>query len=205
MPATRRGLFVCFEGIDQSGKKSQVQALVTSLKDRGITIEQLSFPDYSTPVGKEIRLALAGERRNQPRVRHMLFAANRWERAAEIEDAINAGKLLIVNRYSASNYAFGGARNLPSFWLRNLERDLPQPDFTILLDIPPETSLARKSVRRDLHEKDLKFLSDVRSIYLRLARSESWMIIDGDRDIDEVHKDVREAVEKLLMKHLLIR
>lgn len=200
MPAIRRGFFVCFEGIDQSGKKTQANALVVNLKDRGIQTEQMSFPDYSTPMGKEIRLALRAQRVDQSRVRHMLFAANRWERAGVIEEALRAEKLLIVNRFSASNYAFGGARGLPLSWLKNLERGLPSPNFIILLDISPETSLARKSTRRDLHERDLKFLAEVRRIYLELARSERWKIVDGKRDIDKVHQDVLEATDKRLKK-----
>lgn len=204
LPAIPRGFFVCFEGIDQSGKKTQANALVTNLKDRGIQIEQMSFPDYSTPIGKEIRLALQAQSIDQPRVRHMLFAANRWERASAIERALRAGRLLIVNRFSASNYAFGGARGLPISWLENLERGLPSPNFIILLDISPETSLARKSARRDLHERDLKFLAEVRRIYLELAKSERWKIVDGDRDIDKVHQDVLQVTDKHLKKRFLV-
>ena len=142
----KKGLLICVEGVDQSGKKTQVGLLIKRLKEKGLQVEETSFPDYNTPIGKEIQAFLNGNREYNVHVRHILYAANRWERKKGLVEWLNKKRLVIVNRYSPSNLAYGLANGLNLEWLLNLEKGLPEADLIIVLDASPEVSFKRKSV-----------------------------------------------------------
>jgi dTMP kinase len=93
----------------------------------------------------------------------------------------------------ASSVAYGEAQGLDRAWLIEIQKYLPQPDVTILLDIPPEASARRKSRDRDKYEQDLALLGRVRESYLRQAAG-GWVRIDADRDRDAVAADVGTAL-----------
>ncbi len=153
---------------------------------------------YSTPVGQLIKASLEGYSTHPPQVKHMLLAANRWEMQPALKKWLAEEKIVILDRYSASNYAYGQTNGLPLTWLTSLERGLPKPHITILLDITPYTSLRRKSSGRDTHERDLNFLSKVSDTYHVLARRFNWTTINGEKTSEEIHRDIYRAVEKHL-------
>ncbi|MEM3022911.1 MAG: dTMP kinase [Candidatus Bathyarchaeia archaeon] len=192
------GTLIALEGIDQAGKRTQARILGERLRGLGLHVAIWSFPDYSTELGREIGAFLRGERRYGPEVRHLLYAANKWERAEELSRLLGSGTFLIIDRYKASNIAYGMAKGLDRGWLANLEAGLPDPDLTILIDIPPEESLRRKAEARDAHEADLEFLGRVRRNYLAMAEEMGWPILDGRRESKEVSEDVWRAALKLL-------
>lgn len=194
----RSGALIALEGIDQAGKKTQARILGERLRGLGLKAAIWSFPDYSTELGKEIRAFLRGERPYNPRVRHLLYAANKWERAEELSGLLRGGAFVIIDRYKASNIAYGMAQGLDRGWLAALEADLPEADLTILLDIPPEESLRRKAEARDAHEADLGFLERVRRNYLAMAEEMGWIVLDGRRGPEEVSGDVWRAASKLV-------
>ncbi len=191
-----KGLLV-LEGIDQSGKKTQAQYLAARLSEL-YSVEEMRFPDYSTPVGKEIKAFLSGKRAYNLQVRHILYAANRWERKEKIDSWLGEGKLVVVDRYSESNLAYGIASGLELSWLMNLERDLPKADLVIVLDVSPETSLKRKRRDRDTHERDLAYLQKVSQAYLSLSQRLGWTVINGEKEAKEVHSEIWKAVENFL-------
>ena len=84
---SRGGRIISIEGVDAVGKSTQSLRLQTWFKRKGVKVTALSFPDYETPIGREIKAFLAGKRAFQAEVRHMLFAANRWEKLAEIKES----------------------------------------------------------------------------------------------------------------------
>jgi len=127
---------------------------------------------------------------------HLLYAANKWEKASAIRLEIDQGKIVLVNRYTPSNLAYGIAHGLPLDWLISLERDLPQPDAVIVLDVPINVSFRRKRHLRDLHEEDIVYLNRVRNAYLSLARKFAWKIVDGSRDRDVVQSEVWNEISK---------
>ena len=188
-----RGLLIAFEGLDQSGKQTQAQLLRDQLTTRGRSVQLISFPDYATVIGAEIGCALRGERPYGPDVMQLLYVANRYEWKPRIVDAQEAGTVLVCDRYLASSVAYGEAQGLDAAWLLEIQRYLPQPDITILLDIPPAVSAARKRVDRDKYERDLAMLGRVRESYLRQAAT-GWVRIDADRDRMIVAADVLAAV-----------
>jgi dTMP kinase len=189
-----RGLLIAFEGLDQSGKQTQAEMLRDHLKAAGRKVRLLSFPDYGTSIGEEIARALQGERDYGPDVMQLLYVANRYERKEEILQWLEGGLILICDRYRASSVAYGEAFGLDAAWLADMQKYLPDPDITFLLDIAPETSARRKTSDRDKFERDLALLSRVRDSYLRQAQA-GWVRVDADRDRKAVASDVAAAVD----------
>jgi len=123
----------------------------------------------------------------------LLYVANRYEWKPQIERELERGTVLICDRYLASSVAYGEAQGLDPAWLLDMQKHLPQPDITFLLDIDPEVSARRKTADRDKYERDLALLARVRSSYHRQA-SAGWTTLDANRDRDRVSTDVWAAV-----------
>ncbi len=188
------GFLLAFEGLDQSGKQTQAEALRAHVVARGRACGLLSFPDYTTPIGSEIASALQGDRDYDADVLQLLYVANRHERRTQIASRLAAGTVLLCDRYVASSVAYGEAQGLDPVWLAAIQRRLPQPDLTILLDIAPETAAGRKTVGRDRYERDLRLLSRVRESYLRQATQPGWLVLNGARPREAVSADIVTAV-----------
>ena len=192
------GLLIAFEGLDQSGKQTQAESLRDHLTAQGRVCQMLSFPDYATPIGTEIAKALHGERDYPPDVLQLLYVANRGEKRARIEAWIAEGVVVICDRYVASSIAYGEAHGLDARWLSEIQRFLPGPHLTILLDIAPDTAVGRKTAARDRFERDLELLARVRASYRRQAAAADWVRLEGERAKSEVAADVIRAVETRL-------
>lgn len=193
-----QGHVIAFEGLDQSGKQTQSERLAAILRQDGHRVEFLSFPEYETAIGAEIGHALHGERSYEADTLQLLYIANRFEFRPRLREWLAAGAIVICDRYLASSIAYGEAQGLDAAWLRDLQRHLPQPTLTILLDIPPEASLSRKQVARDKFERDLPLLSRVRASYRRQAEAPDWRLVDGARSVEAVAADVTAAVRSRL-------
>src|SRR3712207_7147159 len=129
------GRLIVVEGIDQAGKQTVCERLVERLRAGGVPAQLTGFPDYATPLGREIAAFLAGEREFPPQARQLLYAANRWERVGDIRRWLSSGRTVVVDRYVASGIAYGAAQGLGLAWMRGLEDGLPVADLTLLLDI----------------------------------------------------------------------
>ena len=195
---TPAGFLIAFEGLDQSGKQTQAERLKTQIEARGRTVVLLDFPAYETHIGQEIHDALHGAREYGPEVMQLLYVANRYEKKPAMETMLAAGTVIICDRYLASSVAYGEAQGLNGEWLRDVQRYLPPPGLTILLDIAPETAADRKTANRDKYERDLALLSRVRESYRRQAMGEGWLRLDGERAKDVVAADVFRAVSPRL-------
>jgi len=189
------GLLIAFEGLDQSGKQTQAELLRDRLKEEGRKARLVSFPDYGTSIGEEIARALQGERDYGPDVMQLLYIANRYERKPDLLRWIEGGLVLVCDRYTASSVAYGEAQGLDAAWLVEMQKFLPPAAVTIVLDIAPETAVARKSVDRDRYERDLALQSRVRESYLRQAQSDSWVVLNGEGPKDAIAAEVFEAVK----------
>jgi dTMP kinase len=193
------GHLIAFEGLDQSGKQTQAEQLRDYLSARGRDCRLLSFPDYATTVGREISQALHGERDYTPDVMQLLYVTNRYEKRPQIQSWIDSGTIVLCDRYLASSVAYGEAQGLDPEWLTHIQRYLPAPSLTILLDIAPETAVRRKAAGRDRYERDLELLSRVRKSYERQARAADWLRLDGERSRDDVARDIIGAVSTRLV------
>jgi len=188
------GLLIAFEGLDQSGKQTQAELLRDRLKQGGRKARLVSFPDYGTSIGEEIARALAGEREYGPDVMQLLYVANRYERKADLNRWLDGGLILVCDRYMASSVAYGEAFGLDPAWLIDMQKFLPTPALTIMLDIAPDTAVQRKAVDRDRYERDLALLGRVRESYHRQASGQGWLVLDGERSKDAIAADVLSAV-----------
>jgi dTMP kinase len=193
-----RGALIVFEGLDQSGKQTQAEGLRDLAIGRGRACRLLSFPDYETAIGAEISKALHGDREYAADTLQLLYVANRYEKRAIIEVLLDQGTVVVCDRYMASSIAYGEAQGLDPDWLAEIQRFLPPPDLTIVLDIAPETAVKRKSTGRDRYERDLAMLSRVRDSYRRQSTQARWLVLDGERDKQAVSAAVLMAAEPLL-------
>jgi dTMP kinase len=191
-------MLIAFEGLDQSGKETQARTLAEHLRAGGRRVETLSFPDYDTPIGREIGEALAGRREFPADVMQLLYIANRYEWKPRIVEWLAAGAVVVCDRYLASSIAYGESQGLDARWLDTAQQYLPQPTLTFVLDIAPETAVARKRSGRDKYERDMTLLARVRGSYQRQATQPGWRLIDGERPKPEIADEIRTVVEGVL-------
>ena len=194
------GLIIAFEGLDQSGKQTQAELLRDWLKQQGHKSRLVSFPDYATSIGEEIARALQGEREYGPDVMQLLYIANRYERKEDLHRWLDGGLILVADRYAASSIAYGEAQGLDAAWLAGIQTFLPPAALTVVLDIAPETAVARKAVDRDRYERDLAMQARVRESYRRQARADGWIVLDGERPQAAIAADVVSAVGPRLVQ-----
>jgi dTMP kinase len=192
----RKGKIIVIEGIDKAGKTTQAKLLQENLRTKCIRFD---FPDYSTPVGKEIKKFLDGKRGYSDEVKMILLSANRWEKKAEIERVIGKGTTIIMNRYFQSNLVYGISKGLKLDWLLALDKGLPGADLVIVIDIKTNTLVTRsKHGIIDTFEKDLELIRKVKKNYRILANKFNWSIIDGEKSVDDVHYQVLKIVKKIV-------
>lgn len=189
-------MIIVFEGGDQAGKKTQSTMLEKELKSARIKTKLFSFPDYSTPIGKEINRHLHGKIKFPPQVIHCLLAANRWEKLDEIKKAQENNSVVIMNRYAESNLIYGLANGLKLKWLENLDAGLPKSDLVIVLDVSQKVSFTRKKSNRDRFEKNRDFSQKISKIYRKMAKKKKWKIIDATKSKQDVHQDIMKIFAK---------
>ncbi len=157
-----------------------------------------SFPDYSTNIGKEIRGFLRGGKDYPAEVRHILFAANRWENKSKVQSMLAKHRAVLVNRYTESNFAYGIANGLRLEWLINLETGMPKTDLVLVLDAPPSILSNRRASTKDRYELSADVQKKAREAYEGLARRFGWKMIDASQNVQRTHALVTSAVSKLL-------
>jgi dTMP kinase len=194
----QRGVFIAIEGIDAAGKRTQTSILRAWLGGRGMTTLTFSFPAYETTIGKEIRKFLDGSVDYPQEVRAMLYAANRWEKKAELEDALSKTDVIIVDRYVGSNLAYGVSNGLGLDWLLHLEEGLPTPDLVLVLDAAPTKIVPRRGNRKDSYERNMNLQEKVRRTYLELAKKFDWSVVDANGGIEETSSTVISVASKSL-------
>jgi len=188
--------FIVIEGLDGSGKSTQVARLRTRLDQAGITYEYLHFPRLNEGIfGELVARFLRGEMGElgqvDPYLVALIYAGDRADAAAQIRHWLSQGKLVLADRYVYSNIAFQGAKTTSHEqmarlrdWILELEYSyysLPRPELNIFLDVPFSFTRSRLAEERagddrsylnggqDIHEKDLSFQEKVREVYLDLG------------------------------------
>lgn len=189
-------MIIVIEGGDQAGKLTQSTMLEKALKKRKIKTKLFHFPDYKTPIGKEIRKYLDGKRKFSTQVIHCMLSANRWEKFEQIKSAQEKNSVLIMNRYYHSNLVYGLANGMKEKWLENLDAGLPKADLVILLDVSQKESFNRQKTNRDKFEKNEEFLRKISKIYKTTAKKKRWKIIDATKSKQEVHQEIMKTFSK---------
>ena len=193
------GYIIGIEGIDAVGKNTQSVLLSKWLRKKGVKTTLMSFPDYDTTIGKEIKSFLSGRRIYPTELQHLLFAANRWEKSEEIESRLREGETIIINRYTESNLAYGTANGIDIAWLTNLEKGLPKADLVIVLDAPQQSlSPRRPNKSKDTYERSPTLQGRAQRAYRELARERGWKLVAADRPVGDVQATVLKAVREAL-------
>ncbi len=199
-----KGLFITFEGIEGSGKSTQMVLLGKKLTELGKPI-LLSREPGGPPIAEAIRALLLDPQRREmlPETELLLYCASRVQHTGQwILPALEAGQTVLCDRYYDSTFAYQGAaraqdmnfiRRLTTFATFNTV-----PDFTFLIDLPVTVGLARLEGRQldRLEQEDVSFHERVRAQYLDLAQThpERFVVLDGTLSIETVHAQVLEKV-----------
>ena len=206
------GKFITFEGIDGSGKTTQINLLEEKLSQQGISTLILREPG-GTKLSEIIRgILLDRENINlSPSAESLLFVAARAQLMAEkIKPSLERNKFVICDRYTDSTVAYQGyGRGLNVKYLEELNKfatDSIQPDITIILDVDPEKAAIRMAsdVPDRLESTGIKFFLRVRKGYYEIARRypQRCVIIDGSRPASEVFELVLKEVSRKLLKEM---
>jgi len=196
--ATVRGALITFEGIDGSGKTTISRLVARRLRAKGLRVHLTSEPT-SGWTGEAVRRSYEDD--VGPIAESFLFLADRARHLVDIRERLEAGELVVCDRYADSTYAYQGARlrgrlRDPIGFLRRVSEPwLIRPDLTILLRVPPELGMKRLGQRpRNLRFEDLSFLRRVATNYDRLAKDRRFVVIDGRGDADEVAEKALAAI-----------
>lgn len=193
-----RGWFIVFEGIDGSGKSTQIELLSMKLRDQGVD-HVLEREPSDGSIGRFIRdYAEAGERYLSPETEALLFAADRFEHSKRIDNILEQGTTVVCDRYYHSSLAYQGAMGVAVEWLRDLQKSALRPDLVILLDVDPERSILRVSGRSLTVFENRNYLKKVRNFYISFAEAGEMRLIDTTQPIDEVEREVQRLVEELI-------
>jgi dTMP kinase len=194
---TTKGKIIVLEGTDKAGKTTQSRMLAEALKVSGKVCVTIDFPDYTTPIGMEIKAFLDGRRDYPAEVKHLLFSANRWEKKKEIESMVENGTIVVMNRYWQSNLIYGAANGMDTSWLTELDRGLPKQDLVIIILVNPGLS-TRRAETLDAFESDSQLAAKAYNNYLKFAKQFGWQVIDGSKSKEQVHQEVMKVIGKEL-------
>ena len=205
---TVRGRFLVFEGIDGSGKSTQVRLLAERLRGMGIPCDKTMEPTDG-PFGSQIRQVLTGRIQADPRVLAPLFVADRLDHLLKpgngLSTRVQAGVTVLCDRYYYSNYAYQSA-DLSMDWVIEANapcREILRPDLCLFLDVDPDAALERITRNRDhteLFEKKSRLVrtrEDYREAFRRIAGEEHIVTIDGSGTKEEIAERIWEAVRQL--------
>jgi len=196
--------FIVIEGLDGCGGETQTKLLKKYFKKNKILHKIFRSPDYSTQIGKRIKLYLDEKIKLGHEDAFKLFASDTLLTSKQIEKETD--KLVIMDRYITSTIPYQAARGF------DFEKGIGfaetmnyvKPNAIIYIDIKPETSISRKKKEKgklDYHESKLEYLKKVKKFYLKEMKRNvlcKWFIIDGEKNIQEVHKDILGIIEKFL-------
>ncbi len=226
-----RGKFIVLEGIDGSGKRTQLDMLARALTERNVTLSQISFPRYECFFGKLVAQFLNGDfgplEAVDAHFSALLYAGDRYEAKPKIVADLAAGTTVLADRYVGSNLAHQGARASREMraeflrWLKQLEYEiyaLPAEDLVVYLRVPVSEAhrlVGQKGAReytkleRDILESNLAHLEAAADVYDQLARQPNWVKIEcfdanaGTLRVPgAIHAEILGAIESRLLKSL---
>ena len=205
----KKGVFIAFEGIDGSGKSTQIQLLSEKIKEKGVRCYQTCEPSGG-PIGSLTRQILTGRIKTDHRVIAAMFAADRLDHLLNEVDGIASkienGIAVITDRYYFSSYAYHSV-DVPMDWVIKTNEEsakILRPDINIFIDIDADTAMERITRNRfhtELFEKKSR-LEKVRANYLKafdfLGGKENILIVDGTKSVEEIAEEIWRYVEPIL-------
>ena len=209
MSRTNKGKFIVFEGIDGSGKSTQLKLLASRLTGMGVEICS-TFEPSDGPIGRLIRKMLSGKMSSDQRTIASLFAADRVDHLVNetngILNEIDQGRIVLCDRYYFSSYAYQ-AQFIDMDWVihaNSLNAQMLRPDIVVFIDVAPDTCFKRIQKRGgplEMYEK-IDIMKRVRANYFtafeKLKSDETVAVIDGNRHKKDVSQDIWEQVKPLI-------
>ncbi|MDP3013258.1 MAG: dTMP kinase [Candidatus Subteraquimicrobiales bacterium] len=205
----KRGLFITFEGIEGSGKSTQIELLGKYFSNKGYDVVLTREPG-GTKIGDEIRKILLSPENKEMNemVEALLYAASRVQLVSEIiEPALKSRKVILCDRYYDSSLAYQAyGRGIAFSVIEGINKPAVEraiPDITFFLDISVEEGLRRATVpfADRIESESLKFHNRVREGFLELARKnpERFVVIDGTRKTGEIFEEIIQKMEEFLL------
>lgn len=208
-----KGIFVCIEGNDGSGKTTQVGLLKEALWKKGIDTSVYSYPTHDSRYGRIIRDEfLAGKVELSVEEQFLLYLLDMQADKKRILADLSAGKVVITDRYFISTIAYQSAGKFDYEKAKTVEElmGLPRPDVIFYIDIPVLVAFERKMKQKgktDRFEGARGYLTKVGEVYEKLYAdsygSRSWIKIDGLKSIGKIHTIVLEGVISMAEKNKL--
>ena len=194
---SKKGIFICIEGLDGSGKSTQAKLLTKKLNKKFPTV--YTAEPSQGKIGKFIRqYCLYEEKRLPTEAEALLFAADRIEHIEnEVKPALDEGKIVICDRYVYSSLAYQGSAGLSLDWIKTINARALQPDFSIFIDVTPERVLERLQRKKSVMET-LETQQKVREVYLKFVEKGELVKVDGDKTKDAVAEALYVKVMGLL-------
>jgi dTMP kinase len=194
---SKKGVFICIEGLDGCGKTTQAKLLAKKLRKSHNAL--YTAEPSRGKIGTYIRrCCLYGEKRLSTVVEALLFAADRVEHVENVVlPALREGRLVVSDRYVYSSLAYQGAAGLSIEWIEKVNEHALKPDLAVFIDVDPETVMQRLKPKRSVME-NMETQQRVRDVYLKFVARDELVRIDGNRGQDEV----AEALSNLVLKFL---
>lgn len=192
---SKKGAFICIEGLDASGKTTHARRLVRDLKQRGFKAMYTTEPSPSE-IGKFIRTYILQRKERVPSaVEALLFAVDRVVHLEQrVKPALQKGIIIISDRYVYSSLAYQGAAGLDLNWIEEINRSAVSPDLAIYIDVAPEILIKRMKWRKKSVMEQLQIQRKVQQVYLKLVNDGRLVRVDGNRSINEVARDILTLV-----------
>lgn len=183
-------MYICMEGIDGSGKSTQVERLGKWLEDCGFIVTRIMEPTDSS-VGRLIRELLQNPHAQDEsfqRTLALLFASDRTLLMDKIQNEVEMNRIVLSDRSFYSSLAYQNGEE----WIAQINRYALEPDLVILLDLETETAIKRCEGKDNFEEVD--FLDTVRKRYLKLADSHNFMVVNANNGLNKVHEDIKRVI-----------
>jgi dTMP kinase len=187
-------MYICLEGIDGSGKSTQVEMLINWLRKCGIEVFRV-FEPTDSPAGRLIRNMLRNPNatnENFQKTLALLFAADRIILMHKITEAEKKSKIVVSDRCFYSSLAYQNEAD----WIAEINKFAKKPDIVLLMDIDPETAISRCEGKDSF--EDIDFLTKIRERYLDLAEKEDFMVVNAKNGLNKVHDDIKRVVARKL-------
>jgi dTMP kinase len=194
---SKKGVFICIEGLDGCGKTTQAKLLAKKLRKshNAVYTAEPSRGKIGTFIRKR---CLYGEKRLSTVVEALLFAADRVDHVEnEVRPALHEGHLVISDRYVYSSLAYQGAAGLSIEWIEQINEHALKPDLAVFIDVDPKTVMHRLKPERSVME-NMETQQKVRDVYLKFVAKGDLVRIDGNRTKAEVSDALYSAVLKFL-------
>lgn len=206
----RKGLLIALEGIDGSGKTTLAKSTKERLEKQGLSVVIFKEPTDQTEAGKKIRQSYHDKRPSPQKELEWFIEDREWDVTNRILPALAQKKIVFLDRYYYSTACYQGIR-MKNDWEKilkiNRER-FPEPDLTIIIDVPPKIALSRISSNRHYQTsfEKLSELDKIRKLFLKIYEEDkqgNFKLLDGKQELQKLEEELFEIITELVSCSLI--